>query len=211
MKKLLTLILVLLMAAFTLAACGGSGSESESADADTSEPVSVESLKTFGDVIALEKEDAQTAVGSGYVVYAFKYGDTYYRVKSAIPAELEQEYIDIDILEDGYEEKQQALISDVEIDEIENLNDQILSSEECDALVGKTGQELQDAGWRFGDGHSLESMEFWANYGPFTYTVVFDGEVPESEYETFDDENDTKDMTVKSVEFMSIGDATTIE
>ena len=32
-----------------------------------------------------------------------------------------------------------------------------------------------------------------------------------SEYDTFDDETDTKDMTVKSVEFMSIGDATSIE
>ena len=210
MKKLLILIFVLLMVAFTLAAC--SGSSDEGADTpDTSEPVSVESLKTFGDVIALEKEDVQTSVGGGYVVYAFKYGDTYYRVKSAIPADLEEEYIGIDILEDGYEEKQQALISDVEIDEIENLSEQILSSEECDALVGKTGQEMQDAGWKFGDGHSLESMEFWANYGPFTYTVVFDGEVPESEYETFDDVNDTKDMKVKSVEFMTLGDATTIE
>jgi hypothetical protein len=210
MKKFLTLILVLLMAVFTLAACGGSSDEGADTP-DTSEPVSVDSLKTFGDVIDLEKEDVQSAVGGGYVVYAFKYGDTYYRVKSAIPADLEEEYIGIDILEDGYEEKQQALISDVEIDEIENLSEQILSSEECDALVGKTGQEMQDAGWKFGDGHSLESMEFWANYGPFTYTVVFDGEVPESEYETFDDVNDTKDMKVKSVEFMTLGDATTIE
>ena len=88
MKKLLILIFVLLMVAFTLAAC--SGSSDEGADTpDTSEPVSVESLKTFGDVIALEKEDVQTSVGGGYVVYAFKYGDTYYRVKSAIPADLE--------------------------------------------------------------------------------------------------------------------------
>ena len=210
MKKYLTLMLVLLMSVFALAACGGSADEGADAS-DKSEPVSVDTLKTFGDIIALEKEDVQTSVGGGYVVYAFRVGDTYYRAKSAIPADLEQEYIDVDILEDGYEEKQQALISDVEIDEMENLSEQILSSEERAALVGKTGQELQDEGWTFSGGHDLENMEFWVYYGPFEYTVTFDGEVPESEYETFDDETDTKDMTVKSVEFLTLGDATSIE
>ena len=79
-----------------------------------------------------------------------------------------------------------------------------------DAYVGKTGREMQDAGWIY-TGHDLENMEFWLQYGPFVYTVVFDGKVDEKDWDTFEDESGAKDMKVKSVEFNSIGDATNIE
>ena len=72
MKKGLTLILALLMALFTMTACGGQDSGS-----DQGEAPSIDTVKTFGDVMALDTEELQSAVGGGYVVYAFKYGDTY--------------------------------------------------------------------------------------------------------------------------------------
>ncbi|MBQ1407988.1 MAG: hypothetical protein IIY88_07650 [Eubacterium sp.] len=206
MKKVLSLVLVLFMALTILAGCGSKDSGGAGSGGDAS----VDSFKTFGDIIALEGEGKQVAVYNNKLIYAFQVGDVYYRAISEISDETEQAYMDVDILEDGHEEKQNEIISSIEIDKLENLNEQILSQEELDALVGKTGQDLMDDGWTF-SGHNLEEMEFWMDYGPFEYTVTFDGEVTEAEWETFVDEEDTKDLTVKSAVFTTIGDATNIE
>lgn len=98
----------------------------------------------------------------------------------------------------------------MEIEKIENLNETILSQEELDALMGKTGQELLDDGWVW-TGHDLEAMEFWMQKGAFTYTIVFDGKVDEADYDTFDAEEGIREMTVKSAAFYELGDATNIE
>lgn len=203
MKKIISIMLMLMMAAIALSACGG-------ADGGSGEPVSVDSLKTIGDVIKLDREEAQSAVYGNKVVYAFKYGDTYYRVRATLSDEDQQSYFDISFDDEDYEEKQNAIVAPLAIDEVENLSEQIPAKDELDAFVGKTGQELMDDGWSFA-GHDLETMEFWMYHGPFAYTVVFDGEVAEADYESFTDEEDAKDMKVKSVTFNGLGDATNIE
>ena len=171
MKKLIILIMVLLMSVPVLAACGGSND----AEAGGAEDVSVDSLKTIGDIIALDSADMQCAVYEGNVVYAFQLGDAYYQARASISEEDEQAYFDIDFADEDYEEQQNAIVESLEIEEIVNLNDQMLSQEDLDALVGKTGQELMDEGWTF-SGHDLEAMEFWMGYGPFVYTVTSRGE-----------------------------------
>ena len=206
MKKVLSLILVLMMSAMALAACG-STDDSGSGSGDAA---SVDSLKTIGDIIALNAEEIQSAVDDDTGVYAFRLGDKYYRAKAAISEEASKAYFDIDYMDEDYEEQQKEIVSPLEINEIEDLSDQMLTQEQMDALTGKTGQELQDEGWQF-SGHDLETMEFWMNYGPFLYTVVFDGSVDEADYDSFEDESGTKHMTVKSVVFNALGDATNIE
>jgi hypothetical protein len=206
MKKVLSLILVLMMSVLALTACGGSGSDESGSD----DAVSVDSLKTIGDIIALDSDDEQYVVYEDKVIYAFRLGETYYRANAAISAEASKAYSDIDFSDEDYEEQQKELLSLLEITEIEDLSDQMLTQEQMDALVGKTGQELQDEGWLF-SGHDLENMEFWMNYGPFLYTVVFDGSVDEADYDSFEDESGTKDLTVKSVSLDALGDATSIE
>lgn len=206
MKKITSLVLITVLSITLLAACsnaGGSGSGS-------SETVSVDTLKTIGDVIALNAEETQSAVYDGKVIYAFRVDDTYYRVWANITPEDEQAYWEIDFMDEDYEEQQQNIVAPLQIEETEVLNDQILTREELDALVGKTGQDLQDAGWTY-SGNTLDTMEFWMNYGPFQYTIVFDGKVAEEDYDSFDEERDTKTMTVKSAEFSMLGDATSIE
>ena len=206
MKKIITIMLVLMMAVIGLAACGSS----DGGGSDSGAPASIDSVKTIGDVIALESDETQSAVYDNKVVYAFKLGDTYYRARATLSDEEQQAYFDIEFDDPDYEEKQNAIVSPLAIDEIENLSEQIPGQDELDAYVGKTGQELMDAGWNF-TGHNLEDMEFWMDYGPFEYTVVFDGEVAEADYENFMDEEGTKDMTVKSVVYNGLGDATNIE
>ena len=222
MKKVISILLAIVLSVTMLAACGnsgnggngsgsGSGSGSASgAESAVDEAAVIESLSTLGDAMALESSDIQTAVYDGKAIYAFKLGDTFYRARASISPEDEQAYMDIDYMDDDYEEQQKNILSPLVIDQIDNLSLQMLSREELDALVGKTGQDLQDAGWTC-SGHNLDGMEFWMEYGPFVYTVVFDGNVPESEYEPFDDVEDTRTMTVKSVRFNGLGDATNIE
>jgi predicted small secreted protein len=209
MKKTLILTIVLLLAAFALAGCGNTKSGTQ-AGSDKQEALSTDSLKTFGDILALEKEESQWAVSDGQAVFAFKYGDTYYRAVGTISDEEQQKLFDIDYSDDDYEAQQEAILSPVAIDTMENLSEQILSQEELDKLIGMTGQEMQDAGWTF-SGHDLEKMEFWMQKGPFVYSVFFDGEVSEDDYDSFEDETGTKDMTVKKAEFNSLGDATNLE
>ena len=207
MKKILVLVMVLMLSVMAFAACGNAGSDEGSSDA-----VSVESLKTIGDIIALEEEgtEMQSSVYENHVVYAFKNGDTYYRAIASISDEDQQAYFDIDFAAEDYVDQQNAIVAPLEIESIENLSEQALPQEELDALAGKTGQELQDAGWTF-QGYDLSNMEFWMNYGPLQYTVTFDGEVAESEYESFEAESGTKDMKVKSAVFSGLGDATNLD
>jgi hypothetical protein len=207
MKRKVAILLALIMAVFALAACGSGGSEE---DSGTSEPVSVDSLETIGDIIALDSPELQSAVYEDKVVYAFKLDDTYYRAIADIDKKDSEKYINIDITNEGYEKKQNAIVAPLKIDKIENLNETILSQEELDALKGKTGQELQDEGWTF-NGYDLYDMVFWMNYGAFQYNVKFDGQVPESEWETYVAETGTKDLKVVSAEFSCLGDATNIE
>lgn len=206
MKKIISIMLVLMMTVIALAACGSQ----DGGGAEPSAPASIEDVKTIGDVIALQSEETRSAVYDNKVVYAFKLGDTYYRVTATMTDEEAQAYFDVDFADEDWEEQQNAIVAPLAIDEVENLSEQIPSQDELDALVGKTGQELMDEGWVFA-GHNLEGMEFWMDYGPFEYTVVFDGEVAESDYDSFIDEEDTKDMTVKSVVYNGLGDATKVE
>ena len=200
MKKIVSIILALMMSSLILAGCGKTDSAG-----------SADSWKTMGDVIALDSETTQSAIYTDTYVYVFELNGTYYRATAALSEEISAALWDLDFSDEDYDTKYAELVKPLAIDKIEELNDQILSEDEMDALVGKTGQELLDDGWSSGYGYNLESMEFWMNYGPFNYTVVFDGEVAEEDYEDFDDEEDIKDMVVKSVAFVGLGDATDIE
>ena len=112
---------------------------------------------------------------------------------------------DIDYAADDAAEQEAAILSDLVITDRQKLDDQILSQEDLDALVGKTGQELLDAGWTPGYGYDLEAGEFWLFYGPFCYTIGFDGEFEESD-DIIDDEDYFKDRTVTSATFNSLGE-----
>ena len=210
MKKHLSLVLVLILVVLALTGCGGS-TGNEGSDS-SSEVLTEDSLKTIGDVIALDKAENQREVSNGRVVCAFKYGDMYYRVRADIPEDSEQAYFDVDIMEEGYEDKQDEILAPLEINGFENLSEQMLTQDELDALKGKTGQELVDEGWTYDGSFFLDDMQFWMSYGPFVYTVEFDGSADGRDAENYDAEAGTKGLKVKSAEFSSLGlNATSID
>ena len=209
MKKILVSVLVLLMAAMLLTGCGAKGGKEAETEREGQEEI-IDSLKTIGDVIALNKESEQYAFYSDAAVYAFGIDGRYYRVSAQMPEDVSEAVWALDY-DEQYEDRVAELVGPLPIDSVEELTDQMLTKEEMAALVGKTGKDLLDAGWYNDSGYSLETMEFWMAYGPFEYTVTFDGKVPEAQWDTFDADEGIRDLKVRSVEFLMLGDATNIE
>lgn len=206
MKRTITLLTVLLLAVLVLTSCGETKDEK-----DSKEPEAISSLKTIGDVIALEKEENQFEVSNGKVVCAFKYEDGYYRITADIPEDTEKKYIDIDITKEGSDKKQEELVAPLKIKKVENLSDKILKKDELKALAGKTGKELADEGWTYNGSYELDEKKVWMNNGPFVYIVVFDGDFKNADSDNFDVEKETANMKVKSVKFETLGDNATSE
>ena len=213
-KRTISTVLVLLMV-LALAGCGsnngGDSGSGGSGSGGSGAEVSLDSLKTMGDAFALETEEDQWAVYEGKVVYAFKAGDTYYRVRASIPEDEQQAYWDIEFDDEEAEAKQHAIIDPLEIEQVENLSEQMLTQDELNALVGKTGQELVDEGWEYTGSYNLVDMLVWMTYGPFEYSITFDGSTDEPNNDDFDIEATTQNMKVKSAEFSMLGDATDVE
>lgn len=207
MKKVLSVLLVILLTLSVLAGCAISGG-SNPAETAVSGTGAVDDCKTMSDVFALEnRQNEQTALYGDYFIYAFELDGTYYQAIAEISEDIEEELWALDWADPDHDAKQAELIGPKELIRLVNLSDEIIPQEELDALVGKTGQDLLDDGW-YNSGWNLDNMEFWMNKGAFSYTVIMEGEV--GNYEDFDDE-DIGALVIKSVSCTGIGDATNVE
>ena len=175
------------------------------------EPVSdIDSARTVGDVLALSN-GSYTASESLYVTVA-ELDDVVYRVEAAMDAVTSKTLLALDFEDPDYLQKLTQLVSSLPITRIENLTEQIPSCEALDALIGKTYEELLNDGWTCEgwtfEGRELNELVFHLNHGPFAYDVTFDG--TEDLPDDFD-EADLKPLTVTSVTYSGIGDATAIK
>ena len=207
MKKVLAMLLAVLMLA-SLAACGGKP-ETKPAQTGTAE---IESLKTIGDVLALgEPANYQSACYEDKFVYAFEKDGTYYRAIAEITQETFDAIMNLEY-DDTYDEKYNAIISPLEITKWENLGELIPAQEELDKLVGKIGEELFNDGWNISSGYNLDTAEFYMANGLFEYVVAFDATFPpNSNTDDFDEVAAIAPLTVKSVTFYGLGNATEVE
>ena len=204
MKKTITAFIAVLML-FAFTACGGATGDGEAATDSTD--FDFEAPETVGDLLALDLDNMQQGTNDNAFYYGFEKDGSYYRFKAEMTQEQHDALFDLDYAADDAAEQEKAILSDLVITDRQKLDDQLLSQEDLDALVGKTGQELLDAGWTPGYGYDLEKGEFWLFNGPFCYTIGFDGDFEESD-EIVNDEDYFKDRTVKSATFNSLGDIT---
>ncbi len=208
MKKTLALGLALVAVLMALTAC----TKTEPSGAGQSAPSGfAASLKTLADVYAVSADgETQEGYSETKYVYVFQVNGVYYRAVAQLESDVSKELWDIEYGEDQ-EQKIQALLGPVAVERVENLSEQIPSQEELDKLVGKTGQELFDDGWSYYY-YNLEDMETGLYHGPFSYTVCFDydGE-PMENTDDFDFYAEFKDLTVSSVTFSGLGDATNLD
>ena len=130
--------------------------------------------KVLRDVMTLETGNAQSSWGGGRYATAFEYGGKYWLVKAAIPDELLDAYEAVDFFAEDAEEQRMAIIGDCEIESVTDLTTLALPQEELDLWIGKTGQDMLDAGWEQ-NGYSSEgnALVIIMVNGEFQYNVSF--------------------------------------
>ena len=209
MKKAFVIVLSLLIVLSLFAACGKQGSNDPSAsdNVPASDALSVE---TVGDALALmgEGESQFATLEKAYVV-AFEKDGVYWRVIAELTPEQHDAIFALDILDEDHDEKEKELVSPLKVTKCENLNEKKLSDDDMAALVGKTGAELFDSGWTTGMGYDLESMEFYLEYAPFSYTVTFEKQEQLENSDDFDAEAAVASLKVVSVSFTGLGNSVT--
>lgn len=217
MKKILIMLCVAAIAMSMLTACGKSGSNESGANgsgAETSgesgKAVDVTQLKTMADVYALLGEgdhNVQEAFSETVYVYVFTLDDVTYRVKLDLPEDVSAKLWELDFSDPERDQKAQELLGPVELTSVENLNEMIPTQEELDQWVGKTGEEMFEAGWSYSY-YNLADMEAGMDDGMFVYTVRFeyDGE-PMQNSDDFDFYAQFANLKIASITYDGIGDA----
>ena len=207
MKKTIILILTF---AFVLAVFTGCSQKTDNVtNPSANSSADVSSFKTIGDIINSGIESVQSANTDKHYIYVFQIDQVYYRAIANLTPELSQSLFDLDFDDKDYESKLKDIVSPLTIDKLENLTETIIPQAQLDKLVGKTGEDLLNDGWSSGMGYNLETMEFWMSKGAFEYTVVFDGQLENSD--DFNEEEAIKPLVIKSVTLNGIGDATNVE
>ena len=198
MKKVFIWVLVCLMAITILSGCGSSKVAKDFSD--TGE------FKTFADVV--KYDSISTSLLDDKYVYVFEVDGVYYRAIADLPDDVAKKLDSLDYSQE-YDGKVLEIVSPLEVSRLDNLSEAIPAQDELDKYVGKTGQELLDDGWGCW-GCNLNDMEFTMSKGDYLFSVVFDAE-PMEMPEDFDEEETIKPLTVKSVTYEGIGDATNIQ
>lgn len=165
-------------------------------------PVDLDAVKTVGELLGLPQYGYSAS--EGRYVFAFEQDEIFYRAIAAMPEDVSDAVFALDFDDPQYDEKLNALIAPLEILRIDNLNDTILTQEQLDALVGKTGEELFNDGWS-NLGWNLDEMHFYMSYGAFNYLFTMDGAV--DNFEDFSDE-DINALVVKAAVYYGRGDLT---
>lgn len=213
MKRILAIVMALVLVLSALTACSSKSNKNDTAGKDAAASFDPSQVKTMGDAFAYEDEEQQQqeAYTETEYIFVFQVGDVYYRAVADIPKDVSDEIWAIEFEDENRDQKVRDLVSPLPLTSLENLNEQILSQDELDRLIGKTGQDLFDAGWTNWY-YNLEDMEAGMYYGPFSYMVKFayDGE-PMENTDDFDFYEAFKDLKILSVTYDGLGDASNLE
>lgn len=211
--KAIAAALALSLSLMPLAACGQRADTAEDAApaAEATETstaaVDIASLKTLGDVLSIDAQTQSSTWDENHYIVAFVQDGTPIRVVADITAEQYDQIEGLDFLDPNHDQQLIDAVGSVPLTSVEDLSSEISSQEELDALVGKTGQELIDAGYEFGGFFSVGDFGTQANMdkGLLRYSVEFNENLPGDS--DMDDENLVKDLTVKSIQFSDFSNA----
>lgn len=204
--KTIVAALALSLCILPLAACGQRTDTSADTAPATSEANAsasdFSSLKTLGDVLAIESELEASAWDEKHYIRAFVLDGAPVRVIADITAEQCDQINDLDFLDESYADKVHEIVSSAPISSIEDLSAELLTPEEQDALAGKTGQDLIDAGFEFQGFDMVGEYGTRANFdrGSIRFSVEFN-EMLDSSID-MDDASLVNDLTVKTIQFV---------
>lgn len=209
----------MLMVLSSLTGCGskegnapdGQGSKEESTQEESSQSEAefLESLKTFADIQALEGAEfgEMTTLEKKILIVAFTLQDgTIYRAIADVTEEQDDAIWAVDFFAEDHDEQIAQIIAPVEIKQIDNLSKTVLSQEQMDQLIGKTGAELLEDGWSV-NGFYLDEKQFYVAKDFFEYIIVVK-DTPEYDPDSdVDSEELFKTQVVESVSFSRLNNA----
>ena len=162
--------------------------------------------KTLGDMLAIETGNREATWNEERYALIIDYAGTKWLAIAPFSEELENALYAVDFFAEDREEQINAILSPLEITSVVDLATLALPQEELDQWIGKTGQDLLDAGWeyngyRYSDDGSANSNDVSVCMvnGRFQYLVSFTEKLtmPES----FDEEPDYAGLTISGVKF----------
>lgn len=218
MKKNIAIMLAMIMAVACLTACAGApavAKDSAGANPEDNRSNDVEAFRdlvaaTIGDAMSYEAEGSQYAAYDNMFVYVFTLNNITYRVFSHLDEATFNELMELNMFDEDYAEKFNAIVGPLPIEGFDNLTLMIPTQEELDAFIGKTGEDLLNDGWS-SFGFTLYDMQCFMEKGPFSYTVTFDGsfEDPDNPPEDFDEDAFFGPLKVTAIEYTGIGSSAT--
>ena len=149
--KLMALGLSMALAVAPLAACGNSSGAEDGPQAEQTSQTTeqIASWKTLADALPFATDSTSYGYDGKTFVCVFQAGDALVRVVATSESDISDKLAQTDITSDEYAEQLKNAVGDLAIRSAEDITDGIPSQEELDALVGKTGKELVDAGYTF--------------------------------------------------------------
>ncbi|MBR3326635.1 MAG: hypothetical protein IKG22_04865 [Atopobiaceae bacterium] len=207
--KTITAMTLALSLAIPLAACGGQTTQngdsvpvaSEQTNATTAS-IDVSAWKTFGDALAAKSEDGTSTAAwdEHHYVTVFQAGDATVRVVVKMTPEVYAKIADLDASKDDYEKKFAEVVGGLELESAEDITGDQIPQDQLDAHVGKTGQDLLDAGFTFQSYYMNGGEETGATMqkGYFAYNVTFETTVDEDKTE--DEGEAIKGATITAME-----------
>ena len=202
MKRTLILALAVLMILSAFAACRKT--ETPAAPKSDGSSDAASAPKTLGDIFAIKSVNIAGYQSSGKAVaIVYQVDGSYWRAIVPLTEEQLDAWYAIDIFDENHDEKEQAFLAPIEIARLDNLDGEKLSDEEQKAFVGKTGEELLNAGWT-SEGGDPYVPEAYMSYGPFLYTVVFEPGAEYVESDDFELETFIRPLKVKSIAYFDL-------
>lgn len=216
--RFVTAAITLSFAALPLAGCvnapsANNGATSAESSATTEEasasettaapsaPVDTSSWATMAEALAhADKDSISYGANDTYFVCVFKAGDATIRTVSEMDLSKEAQFADIDT---GDPEQLAGVVGNFKLISAQDISSELLSQSDIEAYVGKTGQELLDAGFVFQSYFWYGGEQTGAEMGKddFSYNFTFDTQI--SENQTEDGGASIKDAKV--VEAQSMG------
>ncbi|MCR4747108.1 MAG: hypothetical protein K5836_01400 [Clostridiales bacterium] len=204
MKRTAVLVICLAIV-LSFAACGKSGGGSSTPDVSD-----VTSLTSMSDILSLDADSNFSSWDDENYIYAFTTGDKSYRAVADINADICAKIDGLDFADADYDDQLIAVLKDSRLVEIKDISNGMMSQDELDKYVGKTGQDLLDDGFCMGSSYfvSDEKIEIALANGFYEYSVLFDGDVTS---EALDEDFDAgiADLTVSSITYSGLSDAVT--
>ena len=145
-------------------------------------PADPSAWKTLADVLSLKTESRESSWNGDRYFFIFRYAGTEWLVLAAVSEEQYNAAAAVDFRAEDREAQLAAILGPCEIQSVTDLCTLAMPQEEQDQWIGKTGQDLLDAGWEYNGYHSDENgIRVYMVNGDFQYLVSFAEELVTSQ------------------------------